>query len=458
MDAVGAGASVLAFVGLALQSVKTVHDFLATIKDGPQKVQRLLTEVGNLQTILERLASMQPSSPNEEDFADLYNLSKKCSEDIVAFELVLRRLALGVVDQGTGRFWRRLKLLVSEKDLDHMREVIRFHVVTLHFHLDIFQVRHMSLSTTQSSKILDRLDQIENTIASLRLLPPPTSETEDVTSTEANPIASQDGNVDSSASALGKVLQECVLRITDMISKKECTVQSSEAEQLMADLETILDSARDKAGCVSPASEGVDSNESDRDEEILKHLKRMKHMICCAPSLSINKGMRENKHFASYLGKSQTDWRIATSSLSVSTPNMAIVHQERKRRVINMDTGSVTLATNTRVKRGERGRRQEDFSAKVFFRLRGHDTVLALSLSQAQVLTGSLLAIPSLAVNNIVPFNSPVFSMAERGHIQALMSLVAKGKASLRDHDPNGWSLLHASQLWAQLSDSRMES
>lgn len=29
-------------------------------------------------------------------------------------------------------------MLASEKDLDHMREGGRFHVVTLHFHLDIF--------------------------------------------------------------------------------------------------------------------------------------------------------------------------------------------------------------------------------------------------------------------------------------------------------------------------------
>ncbi len=105
--------------------------------------------------------------------------------------------------------------------------------------------------------------------------------------------ASDDANVDSSVSALGKVLQACVLCITELISKKECTVQSSEAEQLMADLETILDSARDKASSVPPPNEGVDSNESERDKEALRHLKRMKHMICCAQSPSINKGIRK---------------------------------------------------------------------------------------------------------------------------------------------------------------------
>ena len=54
-----------------------------------------------------------------------------------------------------------------------------------------------------------------------------------------------------------------------------------------------------------------------------------------------------------------------------------------------MDTGSVTLAANTRVKRDERDSRQEHFSAKVLFRLRGDDTVLALSLSIANLLADS---------------------------------------------------------------------
>ncbi|RFN48319.1 hypothetical protein FIE12Z_7368 [Fusarium flagelliforme] len=56
MEAIGAGASTLAFVLLALKSAKIINESLSSIKDAPRTVIELLEDIKFLQSVLERLS------------------------------------------------------------------------------------------------------------------------------------------------------------------------------------------------------------------------------------------------------------------------------------------------------------------------------------------------------------------------------------------------------------------
>ena len=68
---------------------------------------------------------------------------------------------------------------------------------------------------------------------------------------------------------------------------------------------------------------------------------------------------------------------------------------------------------------------------------------LSLSLSQRQNLDFSYSSIPTLCIDNIVSDDSRVFQVAAKGTVRDMEILLTAGKASLRDHNPFGWSLLH---------------
>jgi hypothetical protein len=71
--------------------------------------------------------------------------------------------------------------------------------------------------------------------------------------------------------------------------------------------------------------------------------------------------------------------------------------------------------------------------------------MLTVFVRQSQTFRGSPLVIPRLFINNVLPSDSLVFRIAATGQVEDLVSLVTSGKASLRDHDTKGASLLHVS-------------
>jgi len=60
---------------------------------------------------------------------------------------------------------------------------------------------------------------------------------------------------------------------------------------------------------------------------------------------------------------------------------------------------------------------------------------------------GTYSAIPTLSINNILPFGSLVFTLVEQGRMTEFLEMLRSGKASLRDHDEYGASLLFVSRL-----------
>jgi hypothetical protein len=71
--------------------------------------------------------------------------------------------------------------------------------------------------------------------------------------------------------------------------------------------------------------------------------------------------------------------------------------------------------------------------------------MILLRADQLYTDNGISFRIPSLDINRVVPNDSPIFELVEKGKISELKELVTSGRASLRDHDEYGASLLQVS-------------
>jgi len=83
---IGAAASILTLIGVALKATITVHELVSGIKDGPHYVQNLAAAVRNLRTVLTQLrnfAALNQAGATF-DFGPLQRLMKACKDDVVS--------------------------------------------------------------------------------------------------------------------------------------------------------------------------------------------------------------------------------------------------------------------------------------------------------------------------------------------------------------------------------------
>jgi hypothetical protein len=427
-DPVSAGASVIAFVGLALSSAKVIHDVLSAVRDGPRNVQHLADEVKQLQDILERITQLQVDRIGSTDLAELASLSTRCKTDLAEFASKLGRLHLTQDDRRFGRVWRRLKTAFTEKDLERMRDAIRDYTAALNIRLTLLTTTQLSLSTTQSSQVLDLLRQLQAEVrGSLN------SKDAEMCPSDVSPQAAR-SSIAQASDEVDANLEQAVDRLIQQVKDKECTVDSDDGEQLILDLQTLLDSAREKE--LSPTTAHLErATSTETPTNILKELKLASSLMLSAPSISIN--------------------RTGSASTVRPTPGGFILQQDRKRKVIDMGCGTLTMTTNKRQRIYNRqddssnaeDRGAKDFIAQILFRSAKSNSLISISVSQRQLLHGSFSSIPKVLHGNIIPTDSYVFNLAANGRVEDLMALLTGRGATLHDRNPRGWTLLHASSL-----------
>ncbi len=137
MDALSAGAGAVAFITLALQSTKVLYTIISAIRDCPKYVRDLGHDVEQLQSILDRLSQCQAILQNDQS---LTVLTRRCSDDILLYVSRLQKMQISPTEQRTGRIWKKLRAVISEKDLDAMRFSIHGHVSSLSLLLSIMQM------------------------------------------------------------------------------------------------------------------------------------------------------------------------------------------------------------------------------------------------------------------------------------------------------------------------------
>jgi hypothetical protein len=139
MDAISSGASVLAFVTLAIQSAKTISHLLASIKDAPENVRRAAESVSVVQWALEQLAQFH-SAGGAALPQGLEAHVKTCSVNLAAFASTLGKLRSLDTDSRGRRVWKRVKAVLNEKDLDKMAATMAAHSSALSLSLQPTQM------------------------------------------------------------------------------------------------------------------------------------------------------------------------------------------------------------------------------------------------------------------------------------------------------------------------------
>ncbi|KAI9666158.1 MAG: hypothetical protein M1821_004093 [Bathelium mastoideum] len=431
MEAAGAGASVLSFLTLALSSAKAIHNVLSAIRHGPKHIQNLANSVVQLQKTLERLERLSQCQAHSIDglySTELKDLVKNCAADSANIDRKLRRLDLAVDIKRVGKLWRRLKVFIYEKDLEHMRNIIQCHNTALSAHVSVALFAQSSFSVAQSTEIFEILKQIKSEVAVSRLLQTP-SNYETLFSRDPDEVATR--NDVHAIRKTDTTLEDSISRLMELVDEKECTVESDEALQLINDLQTLLDSAQ-RSSLSETRTKHHRTCKGETTLHVSRELKLANSLICSASSIAIN--------------------GHASIGFIAPLPSGAMLRQQRKRKDIDFESGTLTIATNKRQQCQilpyqtttiDDSSREREFIAQLVFKPKNLRSMLTISVNQLQTLQGGFLSIPRLSVNNILPKDALVFKVAAGGQVEQLKSLLAEGKASLRDHDTNGWSLLH---------------
>ncbi|KAF4459111.1 hypothetical protein FALBO_14132 [Fusarium albosuccineum] len=438
MDPVSAGASVVTFITLAFSASKTIHNVLSSIKDGPRVIRDLGDEISQLQSILGRISQISFDPVDVNDVTELGGLGRKCADDMTSFESKLKHVNVSEADGRSGRLWRKLKHCLTEKGLEQMRQVIRGHVQLLTIRLTLMQTQQLSLSATQSTEILNLLQQLKHDVTTLH------KNSVSAENSDMSPTGSGSRVVELNSSetmpSTDSTLTESITRLVKLVDEKTCVVESDNAEQLLDDLEHLLKSIQRAEAAKDSAEKAVYSSQVDhsKSEDFSKELRLVTSLVLSAPSININQ----------------------TGPLRFLTdiPEGTIIHQQRKRKTIEIADGVITWTSSKRRRKSptlgdiEDITRVREFWSKIVFKPRNTNHMLMLSVNQGKVLFDSFASmLPRITVSNILPAESLVFKLAAGGRIQDLIRLVSEDRGSLNDHDTNGWSLLHIKVLMARI-------
>ena len=125
----------------------------------------------------------------------------------------------------------------------------------------------------------------------------------------------------------------------------------------------------------------------------------------------------------------RTDYKITSYALSIGT---LIVSSRRKliRKSVSGDLPTEELTTRVSFIPTKQQRVQQ------MFRITSHQ-----SYGHSSVVS----SFPMLNVNRVLPASAPVFSIVKEGRLHEFKELLRSNRASIRDHDEYGASLLHVS-------------
>lgn len=136
MDPISSGASVLAFVTIALQASKTLYEAVSGYRNGPAEVQHLLNAVQDLRGILKQL-SRSFSSPDltkaltDEIATHLVRSFHACGMDIRRFSAKLDKCRTTENTIGILTILNRLRPIAYQQDFEKMRLDILRHLAVL---------------------------------------------------------------------------------------------------------------------------------------------------------------------------------------------------------------------------------------------------------------------------------------------------------------------------------------
>ncbi|KAB2570099.1 hypothetical protein DBV05_g11241 [Lasiodiplodia theobromae] len=155
MDAISGGASVLAFIGLALKSTESVYKTISGIRDAPEKVQRLSSAVADLQSILRQLSGLFEPPNAAQSFDEFESTIRKCESDLAFLSKKLSSLQNTAGDRRWKTAWKRIKAILEKEDMQEMWTTVHHHVTVLGVYLGVLQ----SFSAVRQMQGISALEQ-----------------------------------------------------------------------------------------------------------------------------------------------------------------------------------------------------------------------------------------------------------------------------------------------------------
>lgn len=135
MEAISGGASVLAFIGIALKSTETVYKTISGIRDAPEKVQRLSPAVADLQSILRQLSGFFEPPNAAQSFDEFESTIRKCEIDLTFLSKKLSSLQKTASDRKLRAAWKRIRAILEKEDMQEMWTTVHHHVTVLGVYL-----------------------------------------------------------------------------------------------------------------------------------------------------------------------------------------------------------------------------------------------------------------------------------------------------------------------------------
>ncbi|OTA76188.1 hypothetical protein M434DRAFT_402543 [Hypoxylon sp. CO27-5] len=492
MEAIGAGANVLAFVLLALKSAKTAYETLSAIKDGPQIVKQVAGNINQLCWILENLKASRAAA---EDIS-LEGHLKICHEELRVAASWIEKLQISPTERQSGRLWRRLKSFLSEKDLERFNIQLIGHVTTLNLRLQgissnaVCEIRDDQVQFERTISVLNQTVQTqariqETNFSSLK------QNISDTINTQSDTIRTGLGTLNESIAALTSVSQPQGQSMLDLLQEiKGLLITSPQKDQVNATESSHEEAMLSPASSPQSCSQGTPSD----DTELINSIDRLCDLIH-DKGRTIDTYSDDNEESQNIIQNLQTILRSASEQGQVVDWNPThskpgeTSEEEFKRisrrferafdqyRIAINQGATIRKCSSDRVIKRIRGHqkiRMKIGTLALMFDHRkwspktddsGHDAaddtysdytitstffpddprkfhMLVASTFQHEIRRGAVSSISRLAVNRILPWGSRVFRVVEDGDLHELRRMLKNGEASLRDHDEYGASLL----------------
>ncbi|KAK8057368.1 ankyrin repeat-containing domain protein [Apiospora saccharicola] len=487
-EALGLGANVVAFVVVAAQLAKKTHETFSAIKDGPEIVQRVASQVNQVYWILEGLKKHRAAL---EDPALAGHL-QICFNEISSAAALIEKLQLSPAERRGGRLWKRLRTFLNEKDLERLNAQLTGIATTL-------TLRMQGASSTQLHGLHEKFTVFERRIDTLH------QSVQTQTRSYATDQAHLAESVNRTTGGHFDSLQHSLLTMQNE-SNNHQAISQTKLDELLAGLKSLLvhkkeEGNRSTQGSVSEETESDDAragtslstgNGRTGSEELIQKVESLCRLlshegqtidtynedaanieICdriiedlqailnlaaeqgevSAPRKSSTDAETSDRQDAKAIARrlkrafGQQTLQINQRSLKRQKPTCGMLKTSRSYTTIKLDIGTMTLAY---------AKRQHCFTTDL---TRPSLTDYAISATflpadpsrfhmivataiQEQGHLGVLSSISSLSVNRVVPSDSRVFDVVEAGDLDELKDMLNKGEASLRDHDESGGSLL----------------
>ncbi|SCB65458.1 unnamed protein product [Fusarium graminearum] len=419
MEALGAAASITQFVLLSLKCVKEAHDALSQYKDGPDILKRLRNDLLCAQNILETLrhSANVPANPVLDAHIQ-QSIEGICS---IAEHLVKLQATPG--DNGGKRLWKHLKIVLSENDMNRIRSELAQIVNNLNVRLSVLSWNTISQVRDETHQIQQKMRTMDESLQYHHLL-----QASGFQALENNVLTTYNGNHGDLQSRLSSIQQ--TINSTSSISMSSSTDMCSLLNEIK---DLVVSEAKATREASTSNNVGSDSTASKPQKSaMLESIERLGALID-EKRETVDVYAEDDELAESAID----DLRNMLTAVRGGEDLKLEKELDKGLRRFGRSFGQSKLSINA-----QKGHLTDYTMSLLFLPDKRSHHMLMASLTQRELLAGSVSSISRLQVNRLLPLDSPVFRVVAQGNLQGLLQMLQNGEASLRDHAENGASLL----------------